>query len=215
MIPIRLFASVLAVLVVCLILSSGCTGQTGETPTPAPTLTIATTRPPTPVPVTTTPVQTATRTSAVTPVVTPAWTPGSVVQTGSAILIQGDILGYKSNQGNFFDEIRFTVALAPRAEPVTFEIPNTQIVFTKTGNPQYAVNYLILSGDENRNGILEKGESFLVSIPFTSDASQYAIYNGQKFTMAIKNPPQPQISVTTEAPPVLTVDPTVLARAAS
>ena len=103
------------------------------------------------------------------------------------------------------------MAKAPRAEPVTFEVPNTQIIFSK-GGQQFGVNYLILSGDVNGNRILEDGETFEVSIPFTSESPQYEIYAGQKFTMAIKNPPQPQVTVTTEAPPVLE-DSNILARA--
>jgi hypothetical protein len=210
----RYLAAVLAGLVVCLILVAGCTGQKGETQPPASTLTI-TTRPVTQVPVTSAPVRTGTTTIPVTPGVSPVWTPGTVSQEGTAIRIQGDVEGYKSSQGNFIDEIRFSIALAPRAEPVTFEIPNTQIIFSKTGTPQYGVNYLILSGDVNGNNILEDGETFLVSIRFTSDARQYLIFAGQPFTMAIQNPPQPPVIVTATAPPVLTDEPMILTTAPS
>ncbi|MDD1665202.1 MAG: hypothetical protein LUQ32_07580, partial [Methanomicrobiales archaeon] len=85
---------------------------------------------------------------------------------------------------------------------------------TKGGQP-YTVNYLILSGDVNGNRILEDGETFLVSIPFTSESPQYEIYAGEKFTMTIQNPPQSRVIVTTQAPSVLTDKPMVLARAAS
>jgi hypothetical protein len=213
MVNLRLFAPVLAALVVCSIFSSGCTGQKGETQPPATTLTIATTRPPAPVPVTSTPIGTGTTPAyTVTPIVTPIWTPGTVSQGGAAILIKGDIIGFKSATGNFIQEIQFSVVKAPRAEPVTFEVPNTQIVFTRGGQP-YGVNYLILSGDVNGNRILETGETFLVSIPFTSDTPQYDIFAGQMFTMTIQNPPQPRITVTTQAPPALTDEPMVLAEA--
>jgi hypothetical protein len=151
------------------------------------------------------------------PVTTPApvWTPGTITQEGAAIQIREDVFGYKAPTAGYLSEIRFSVEKAPRAEPVTFEIPNTQMIFTKPGNPQYGVNYLILSGDINGNRILEEGETFLVSIPFTSDAPQYAIYAGQQFTMSIKNPPQPPVIVTLSAPPILTTDPMVLARSPS
>jgi hypothetical protein len=210
----RFLTVALAALVVCTILSSGCTGQQGESQPPASTLTIPTTRPATPVPVTFTPVQPGTTTTLPTPVVTPEWTPGTIAQAGTAVLIRGDVAGFKSASGNFIEEIRFTVVKDPRAEPVTFEIPNTQIIFTK-GGQQYGVNYLILSGDVNGNRILEDGETFLVSIPFTSESPQYEIYAGEKFTMTIQNPPQPRVIVTAQAPPVLTTDPMILARAPS
>ena len=208
---LRFATVVLAVLVIGSIIAAGCTGETGGSRTPVPTQTMPTRRTVTPVPVTTTPVPTVATTVPVTTAVPPAWTPGSITQDGSSILIDGDVTGYKSPQGNYLDEIRFTVVKAPRAEPVTFEIPSTQIIFTKTGSNSYAVNYLILSGDLNGDRILDPGERFVVSIRFTSDASQYAIYAGQKFTMAIKNPPQPQVLVSASAPPVLTSDPMILA----
>jgi hypothetical protein len=213
----RFAAAFLAFLVLGAVLASGCTGGDGGSQPPASTRTLPTTRPATPVSTTTAPVQTMTTAPVYTPVttqvVTPAWTPGTVSQAGSSILIQGDVMGYRSARGNFIDEIRFSVVLAPRAEPVTFEIPNTQIIFTKQGTPQFGVNYLPISGDLNGDGKLDTGETIRVSIPLSSESAQYAIYPGQKFTMAIKNPPQPQVLVTTEAPPVLTTDPMVLARA--
>jgi hypothetical protein len=213
MAQLRYLAAALAGLVVCLILFAGCTGQKGETQPPASTLTI-TTRPVTPVPVTSAPVRTATTTIPVTPGVTPVWTPGSVIQAGASIQIQGDILGLRSASGNYIDEIRFTAVKAPRAEPVTFEIPNTQIIFKKSG-PEFTNNYLILSGDVNGNQILEEGETFLVSIPLPPQSPQYDIYPGQKFTMVIRNPPQPDVTVATQAPPVLTDEPMVLATTSS
>jgi hypothetical protein len=214
MVKLRLFAAVLAALMISSVLFSGCTGQKGESQPPASTLTIATTRPPTPVHETITPVQPGTTMNLPTPGVTPGWTPGTVAQGGAGILIRGDVIGLKSTRGNFIDEIRFTVVKAPRVESVTFEIPNTQIIFTK-GGQQYGVNYLILSGDVNGNRILEDGETFLVSVPFTSESPQYEIYSGEKFTMTIQNPPQPRIIVTTQAPPILTDEPMVLARAST
>jgi hypothetical protein len=203
-------AAVLAALMMCSILSSGCTGQPGASQPPASTLTIATTRQTTPVPVTPTPVQPGTTTNPPTPGVTPSWTPGTVAQGGAAILIQGDVTGLKSATGNYIDEIRFTVVKAPRADPVTFEIPNTQIIFTKFGQ-QFGVNYQIISGDVNGNQILDEGESFDIGVPIQTP---YEIYTGQKFTMVIKNPPQSQVTVTTEAPPVLR-DSNILAQAPS
>jgi len=212
----RFPAAVLAMLVAASILAAGCTGEKGG-PQPLPTpLTVTPRRTVTPVPVTPTPVETMATTVPVTPVipvVAPVWTPGSITQEGSSILIQGPVMGYKAPQGDYLAEIRFTVVKAPRADPVTFEIPSTQIVFKKTGTNPYAVNYLILSGDLNGDRILDPGESFLVSIPFTSDAPQYAIYGGQRFTMTIKNPPQPDIVVATGVPTVLPSDPVVLASA--
>ena len=210
MVQLRFLAAVFASLMICSILSSGCTGQTGETQPPASTLTIPTTRPATPVPVTSTPFQPETTTNPLTPVVTPEWTPGTVAQDGAAVLITGDVVGLKSASAGFIDVIQFRVVKAPRAEPVTFEIPNTQIIFTK-GGVQFGVNYQI-TGRQNDNGdlILDDGESFVISIPIQPP---YEIYPGQKFTMAIKNPPQPQVTVTTEAPPVLTDKPMVLAQA--
>jgi hypothetical protein len=209
MIRLRSFAAVLAALVACSILASGCTGENGRNQPPASILTIPPTRA-TPVPQTPAPVQTGTTANPVTPGVTPPWTPGTVAQTGAAILIQGDITGLKSARGNFIDEIRITVVKAPRAEPVTFEIPNTQIIFTKYG-VQFGVNYLILSGDVNGNQILEEGETFKIKVPIQPP---YEIYPGQAFTMTIKNPPQPEVTVTAGAPPVL-ANTVVLARAPS
>ncbi|MGE5831411.1 MAG: hypothetical protein ACM3X8_00655 [Methanomicrobiales archaeon] len=206
--------AILITLAIILALVSGCTGQGGGSQPPVTTPTIPTPRITTPRVTTSLPLTTRT-TVPVTTGVTPSWTPGSIVQEGAAIQIRGDIVGYKAPQANYLDEIRFTVVLAPRAEPVTFEIPNTQIVFTKPGIPQYGVNYRILSGDVNNNLILEEGETFLVSIKFTSDASQNAIYAGQAFTMAIQNPPQRRITLTTEAPPTLTEEPMVLATGTS
>jgi hypothetical protein len=211
MVQLRFLAPVLAALVVISILASGCTGQNVVSQPPASTLTIATTRPPTPVPATSSPVRTGTPVTPVTPVVTPKWTPGIVSQGGAAILIRGDIIGLRSAGGNFIDDLQFTVVKAPRAEPVTFDIPNTQIVFTKFQR-QFGTNYQILSGDTNGDHILDAGETFVVQVPIPPP---YEIYAGQKFTMAIQNPPQPQIIVVTEAPPVLTTEPMVLARAAS
>ena len=210
MIQLRFLAAVLAALVICSILSAGCTGQKGESQPPASTLTIPTTRPATPVPVTSTPVQPGTTTNPPTPVVTPEWTPGTVAQGGAVVLITGDVLGLKSVRGTFIDEIQFTVVKAPRAEAVTFEIPNTQIIFTKFG-VQFGVNYQI-TGRHNDNGdlVLDDGEAFDISIPIQTP---YEIYPGQKFTMAIKTP-QTQVTVTTEAPPVLSAS-NILARAPS
>ena len=205
--PAFLFMA-LAALLVSLILASGCAGQKEESQPPASTYTISTTRPAVPVPETSTPVQPGTTTNPPTPGGTPVWTPGTVTQAGAAIFIQGDVIGLKPARGNFIDEIRFTVVKAPRAESVTFEVPNTQIIFTKFGE-QFGTNYQILSGDENGDHILDEGETFVVQI---SILPPYEVYAGQKFTMAIKNPPQPQVTVTTEAPPVLE-DSNILARA--
>jgi hypothetical protein len=204
-------AAAFSVFMACLILSCGCTGQQGETQPPASTLTLPTTRPATPTPVTPTPVQTVTTVPAATTIVTPGYTPGTITQAGSAILIKGDVVGYRAAAGNYIDEIRFNIVKDPRAEPVTFEIPNTQIIFTK-GGVHFGVNYLILSGDMNGNTILEDGETFLVSIPL---AAPNLIYAGQTFTIAIQNPPQQQVIVTTQAPSVLSDQPMILARAAS
>jgi len=103
------------------------------------------------------------------------------------------------------------VVKAPRAEPVTFEIPNTQIIFTRNGE-EFGTNYQILSGDENGDQILGEGEDFLVRVPLPP---QDRLYPGQKFTLAIKNPPSRQVTVTAEVPPVLTGEPVVLARSPS
>jgi hypothetical protein len=212
MVQLRSLAAFLGALMICSILSSGCSGQPGASQPPASTLTIpTTTRQATPVPMTPTPVQPGTTTNPPTPGVTPSWTPGTVAQSGATILITGDVVGLKSTRGNFIDEIRFTVVKAPRVEPVTFEIPNTQIIFTKFG-VQFGTNYQII-GRHNDNGdnILDEGESFDISVPIQTP---YEIYTGQKFTMAIKNPPQSQVIVTTETPPVLS-DSNILARAPS
>ncbi|HVP24801.1 MAG TPA: hypothetical protein VMS81_02350 [Methanomicrobiales archaeon] len=209
MIQLRFTAAVLFVFMACLILSSGCTGQQGETQPPASTLTLPTTRPVTPAPVTPTPVQTVTTMPAATTIVTPVFTPGTVSQSGSAILIQGDVAGYKAAAGNFIDEIRFNVVKAPRAEPVTFEIPNTQVIFTMNGR-EFGVNYIPISGDVNGNRILEDGETFLVSITL---APPNLIYAGQVFTMTIQNPPQPNVVLAARVPSVFTDDQIVLAKA--
>jgi hypothetical protein len=194
---------------ICSILLSGCTGEKVPPQPPASTMTIPTRRPTTPVPETPTPIETATIASPVTPGVTPVWTPGSVSQTGAAILIQGDIIGLRSPQGNFIDELRFTVVKAPRAEPVTFGIPDTQIIFTKYGR-EFGTNYN-LTGDGAEDHVLDEGETFVVRVFIPPP---YEIYAGQRFTMAIKNPPNAPVTVTTEAPPVLQ-DRQVLARAPS
>jgi hypothetical protein len=210
MVRLRFFAPVLAVLVVCSILAAGCTGQSGVPQPPASTLTIPTTRPATPVPGTAVPVQTGTAASPATiPGVTPAPNLGTVTQAGSAILIQGDVRGFKSATGNYIDELQFSVVKAPRADPVTFDIPNTQISFTKEG-VQFGVNYLPISGDLKGDRVLDAGETFLVRVPLPP---QNVIYPGQMFTMAIQNPPNPRVVVSAQAPSVLTVDPMVLARA--
>jgi hypothetical protein len=210
MVRLRFLAPVLTALVVVSILASGCTGQEGVSQPPASTMTVPTTRPATPVPVTTVTVLPRTTTIPYSPVVTPSWTPGTVTQAGAAVLITGNVVGLKSARGTFIDEIRFTVVKAPKAEPVTFEIPNTQIIFTKFG-VQFGVNYQI-TGRHNDNGdlVLDDGEAFDISIPIQTP---YEIYPGQKFTMAIKTP-QTQVTVTTEAPPVLSAS-NILARAPS
>ncbi|HUK92737.1 MAG TPA: hypothetical protein VLU98_01735, partial [Methanomicrobiales archaeon] len=116
----RFLAPALVVLVTCSILAAGCTGQNQGSQPPASTMTIPTTRPVTPVEVTTLRGQPATIVSTIPSiVVTPQYTPGTVLQAGSAILVQGDVIGYKSASGNFIDEIRFSVVKAPRADPVT------------------------------------------------------------------------------------------------
>lgn len=200
MVQLRFPAAVLAALVVCSILASGCTAQNGGSQPPAFTMTIATRRPTIPVPETPMPVQTGTTAKPATPGVTSVWTPGIVYQTGAAILIKGNVIGLKSARGPFIDAIQFTVVKAPQAEPVNFEIQNTQIIFTKFGQ-QFGTNYqIILRENANEDKILEEGESFVISVPIQPP---FEIYAGQKFSMAIKNPPQPQITVTTEAPPVL------------
>jgi hypothetical protein len=194
---------------ICSILLSGCLGEKVPPQPPASTMTIPTRRPTTPVPETLTPVETATTAPQVTPGVTPVWTPGIVSQAGAAILIQGDIVGIRSPRGNFIDELRFTVVKASRAEPVTFEIPDTQIIFTKFGI-QFGTNYN-LSGDGTGDHILDEGETFAVRVFIPP---HYEIYAGQVFTMAIKNPPNPPVTVTAGAPPVLQ-DRQVLARVLS
>jgi hypothetical protein len=134
--------------------------------------------------------------------------PGTVAQSGTAVLITGDIVGLKSARGPFIDAIQFTVVKAPRVDPVTFDIPNTQIIFTKSGK-QFGSNYQILSGDENGDHILDEGESFVVLVHILPP---YEIYAGQNFIMASQTPPT-QVIVTAEAPPVLTDQPMVLATA--
>ena len=206
-------AAVLAALLVSSILVSGCTSQTGTSQPPASTPGIpnpsAVVTPPPEIPP---PGPAGTGTPQSTPGGTPAGLPGTVSQTATSILIQGDVAGLKAPAGNYLDEIRFTVVKAPSAEPVTFEIPNTQIIFEKSGR-EFGVNYLILSGDTNGNLILENGETFLVSIPFPAQSPQNEIFAGQDFTMVIMNPPSPQVTVTARAPPVLTGEPMILARA--
>jgi len=209
MVRVRLIGAVLLAFMVCSILACGCSGQKGQTQPPASILTIPTRSPATPAPGTPIPVQTVTTASPVTPGVTLVWAPGSVAQTGTAILITGDVLGLRSARGNYIDAIQFTVVKAPQAYPVTFEIPNTQIIFTEYGE-QFGTNYQILSGDENGNQILEEGETFLVQVPIPPP---HEIYSGQMFTMAIQNPPQPPVVVSAGAPPVLTAQPMVLASA--
>jgi hypothetical protein len=201
-------AAALAALVVCLILVSGCTEQKGGSQPPASTMTIATRQPTTPVPETPMPIPTGTAPNPLTPGVTPAWTPGTVSQAGTAILIKGTVIGLKSVRGPFIDAIQFTAVKAPQAEPVNFELENTQIIITESGR-QSGTNYQILSGDENGDHILDEGESFALLVPIPPP---YEIYPGQEFTMTIQNPPHAQVVVTTRAPPVLT-DSMILARA--
>jgi hypothetical protein len=202
-------AAVLGFLVMSSILTAGCTGEKVPPQPPASTITIPTTRQVTvtPEPWTPGPVQTTTPGTPPTAAFTPVWTPGSIAQEGTAILIRGDVLGYKSPTSSYIDEIRFTVVKAPRVDPVTLDIPQTQIVFTRDGK-QYAVNYLQVSGDENGDRILDEGEAILVSVPFQPPN---VIYTNQKFIMAIQTPPYPQVMVTGIAPPVLTTEPMVLA----
>jgi hypothetical protein len=208
MVRLRFLAPVLTALVVVSILASGCTGQGGVSQPPASTMTVPTTRPATPVPVTTVTVLPKTTTIPYSPVVTPSWTPGTVTQAGAAVLITGNVVGLKSARGTFIDEIRFTVVKAPKAEPVTFEIPNTQIIFTKFGE-QFGTNYEIIDRhNDNGDFVLDNGESFDISVHIQTP---YEIYPGQTFTMVIKAP-QPQITVTAGAPPVLE-DSNILARA--
>lgn len=202
-------AAVLGLLVIGSILISGCTGEKVPPQPPASTLTIPTTRPVTPVTATTPPVVTTTVAIPPTSGVTPVGTPGSIAQEGTAILIQGDVLGYKSATAGYIDEIRFTVVKAPRVDPVTLDIPETQIVFTKAGT-QFAVNYFPVSGDKNGDRILGEGEAIVVSVPLQPPN---VIYTNQRFTMAVKTPPYPQVVVTAISPPVLTSDPMVLAAA--
>jgi hypothetical protein len=206
---LELLSLIIAITLVCSILASGCTGEKVPPQPPASPVTIPTGRPTTMVPETPTPAPTETTATPITPV-TPDWTPGIVSQGGAAILVQGDVIGLRSAQGNFIDELRFTIVRSYRAEPVTFAIPDTQIIFTKFGR-EFGTNYLILSGDENVNQILDEGETFVVRVLIPPP---HEVYPGQEFTMAIKNPPRPQITVTTEAPPVLR-DRQVLARAPS
>jgi len=203
---------ILAAAVISLVIVSGCTGgQVTPQTTPSVPTSPATSSAIT-VPVTTVPAATAATTGQPPPVVTPAWTPGTVLQSGSAILITGNVYGLKSTTGNYIDEIRFTAVKNPRADPVTFEIPNTQIIFSKNGVPPFGVNYHILSGDENGDQILGNGETFMVQV-FIQPPNE--IYAGETFTMAIQNPPNQQVIVDAEAPPVLSDQPMVLARTSS
>ena len=206
---LRSAAAVIAVLVVCSILAAGCTGETKQSQPPPSTVTFPTRRPVTPVPVTTAPIQTLATTALPIPTTTPSGIPGSVVQEGTVLLIQGDVDGYRSSTYNYIDELRFTVVKVPRVDPVTLDIPETQIVFTK-GGTQYAVNYLLVSGDVNNDRILDEGEVILVSIPLQPPN---VIYPGQAFTMTIKTPPYQPVVVTANAPNVLTAEPMVLAEA--
>lgn len=193
MIGPRFPAAVLAAILVASIFLSGCTGSGGGSQPPASTVTA-------PVQGTATTLPETTPTGIpYTPPTTPVWVPGTVVQGEGTILIQGDVTGLKSARGNFIEEVRFTVIRAPRAESVTFEVPNTQIVFTKYG-VQFGTNYEILSGDRNGDHILDEGEAFLVRV-FIQPPNE--LYPGQTFIMAIKTP-YPQVTVTAEAPPVIT-----------
>jgi hypothetical protein len=208
----RSVAVFLVVLLVGSILVSGCTGEKGGSQPPASIVTVTTRKPVTPVATTPAPVPTATSAApTVPPVGTPAWAPGDVIQGDGTVLITGNVVGLRSPLGNFIDEIRFTVVKAPRVEPVTFEIPNAQIIFTKYGQ-QFGTNYQILrQTGGNGDAILEEGESFDVSVPIQTP---YELYPGQKFTMAIKIP-QTQVTVSSSAPPVLTTEPMILALATS
>ena len=85
------------------------------------------------------------------------------------------------------------------------------MIFTKGGS-QFGVNYLVLSGDMNGNRILEEGETFRVSVPLQPPN---VIYPNERFTMAIKTPPSPQVLVSATAPPNLATSPVTLARASS
>lgn len=203
-----LLSLIIAGTLICSILSSGCTGGKVPPQPPATTMTIPTQRPTTPVPETPEPSPAATTTGPVTPGPTPAWTPGSVTQTGTAILIKGDVIGLRSTRGNYIDELQFTVVKAPRVEPVTVEYPDTQIILVRFGE-ESGTNYRILSGDKDGDRELDEGESFVLQVFIPPP---YEVFAGQRFTMAIKNPPRPQITVTTEAPPVLR-ERQVLARA--
>jgi hypothetical protein len=208
----RSVAVFLVVLMMGSILASGCTGDTAGSQPPASVVTVTTRKPVTPAVTTTMPLPAVTTAATtVPPVVTPPWRPGDITQGEGSVLISGDVVGLKSPVGNFIDEIRFTVVKAPRVEPVTFEIPNTQIIFTRYGQ-QFGTNYQILSR-RNGNGdvLLEEGEAFDVSVPIQNP---YEIFPGQKFTMAIKIP-QTQVLLSTSAPPVLTKEPMVLASAPS
>jgi hypothetical protein len=208
-------AAILAALLLGSILVSGCTGDGGGSQPPASIVTMTTRRPATPVPETMEPPATVTGVTSVptstTMATIPEQTPGSIIQDESALLITGDVMGYRSQNGGYIDEIRFTVVKAPRAGEVTLDVTNTQIVFTKD-NTQYAVNYLLLSGDLNGDRILDPGETVLVSIPLQPPN---VIYTNQRFTMAIKTPPYQPVVVSAKAPPVLTTDPMVLASASS
>ncbi|HXW98525.1 MAG TPA: hypothetical protein VEI51_02245 [Methanomicrobiales archaeon] len=206
----RFASALLVVLVISLILACGCSspGPAGSQP-PAATMTIQTRRPTIAEPETTQPAVTATTILPVTTVVTPVWTPVAVSQAGSAIQIDGDIVGLKSATANAIDEIQFSVVKSPRADPVSFQIPDTQIVFTKNGG-QYTVGYRIISGDLNKDSILDQGEIFMIDVPL---APQYMIYPNEAFTMAIQSPPSTPVTVTTPGLPAFTGDQIVIARA--
>ncbi|MDD1671249.1 MAG: hypothetical protein LUQ67_08090 [Methanomicrobiales archaeon] len=207
----QLLTTVLAVFLILLSLAPGCTGQGGSQP-PASTLTIPPTRVTAP-PLTTPPPSPAGTTMPTTiPEVTPVWTPGTVLQENSAFLIMGNVLGFRSQNGAYIDEIRFSVVKAPRAEPVTFEDQSTQIVFTK-GGTRYSNIYRIIDGDRNGNGLLEEGEAFLISVPLPPQVPERDIYPNQQFTMAIQNPPNAPVIVTATAPRSLTDAPMILATA--
>jgi len=206
----RYATALLAVLVMSLVLACGCSspGPAGSQP-PAATMTIQTRRPTVAVPETPLPAATETTIPPVTMVVTPAWTPVTVSQAGSSIQVDGDIVGLKSATGNAIDDIQFSVVKSPRSDPVSFQIPDTQIIFTKNGM-QYGVGYRIISGDLNKDNILDQGEIFMVDVPL---APQYVIFPNEAFTMAIQNPPSTPVTVTVASMPAITGDQIVIARA--
>ena len=212
MVRLAFLTLILAAVVISLVIISGCTGGQVSPQTTPSIPTIPTTRPGITQSVTTVPATTTATTGQPAPVVTPAWTPGTVLQSGSAILITGNVYGLKSSRGNYIDEIRFTAVKDPRADPVTFDIPNTQIIFAKNGVLPFGVNYHILSGDENGDRILRNGETFMVQV-FIQPPNE--IYAGETFTMTIQNPPNQQVIMVTGAPPVISDQPMVLARISS